>query len=232
MSKQHISLREFCEYFYERHIFGTDRIKPELDHVELAHSTLKDSLIEADQSFSEVDGDLFNNALILLRIEAFACAWLDKFGLDSALEQSRFTANYLVETKRAGVWEDGELFNKAVAESVTYGKTADTPLGRFTIGSITHLRFNTAKEIIDGYGGIDKINNEENKVVLESMGRVINRLKTKKLWEKMKTPYILTLAFSKYVGHDLNEESQARIAEFIKGFYDGSYELIDKIKLQ
>ena len=229
--KEPIKLEDFCEHFYNRHIFGTDQIKEGLDHVEIMHETYREQIIEAAPGFKKTNPRLFKSLIVLLRIETFALAWLHKFGIDSAIKQSIFTQKYLHKTGRDEVWDAGASFNDAVTRSTTAGYSPDTSRGRAVIGTLTKLRFDTAKQVLEKFksAGIDpkKLTGRES----QSLGRPINRLGSEKSWRKDITPGFLMLQVAERMHYELNDEARFWLTAMIHGFYNGASEAIENIKL-
>lgn len=96
--KQEVTLEDFCRDFYEKNI-----LNPVIEGIDAGaayFNTVRKSVVEADQNFTDINSQKFATEIIPLRFELFALAWLHQFGDKSAVVQSVFTKHYLQEKKR------------------------------------------------------------------------------------------------------------------------------------
>ena len=150
-----------------------------VDVSEAYFETVRKNIIEVDPKFSKITSQKFTEAIVPLRFELFALAWLHKFGEKLAIVQSVFTKNYLHEKKRDDIWKTSEAYNQAIAHSSTLGKTPKKAFDRVFLARVNTTRVN----LFDQYHkeGFDD----------ECVARVLNRLFSENTWRRNVTAGLL-----------------------------------------
>jgi hypothetical protein len=216
--KPKIRLDEFCRDFYDRNILHA--IIGGRDAGSVFFETMRDSVTEADSSFSSIDWESFKFEMTALRFEVFALAWLNQVGEKLAVAQSIFTKSYLEAEDRSDIWEAMEPYNRAIARSSTHGCTPETPTGRGRIAFVDSFRFGLMKSWM-----------KKNLDDPACAGRVINRMLTDDAWKQGVTRGYLMLTLCHRLGCEVNEEAQFRLTAFVIGLYNGSREAIADVKI-
>jgi len=219
--KPEFGVEDFSRDFYERFILnpaveGSDVGAMYLDKV-------RESIVEADKSFSRVAPAVLAAATTPLRFELLALAWIHKFGDKSAIQQSVFTKGYLQEIEREDIWQDSETYNQAVARSVTAGKDPSRASDRFSVGFVTNMRVELFKEYHEA--GYDD----------ECVARVLNRLMVGDLRNNVRTPVYLMFALFNKLGFEgdfsPSDEAGSRLNAVILGFYKGARQRLDGVRI-
>lgn len=177
-----------------------------------------------DDRFANINSSKFAVEMLALRFEAFSLAWVHKFGDKSAVEQTILTKQYLQEQKRDDIWEALEPYNQAVGRSIKHGKSAQNPLDRAFVAHVNQTRINLFKQF------------NENGHDPKCVARALNRLFSEKAWKSQAVQGFLMFALCDRLGFPPdfkpNNEGQFRIIAIISGFYDGSMQAMEKIKLR
>jgi len=220
--KQEVNLEDFCRDFYEKNI-----LNPVIEGIDAGSAyfdTVRKSVMEADQNFTNINSQKFATEMIPLRFELFALAWLHQFGDKSAVAQSVFTKLFLQENKRNDIWDASESYNQAIARSSTIGKTSKKPSDRVDLARVMKTR----ADLFDQYHkeGYDP----------KCVARALNRLFSDKAWEKGITAGLLMFALCDRLGFEQdfkpNKEAQFRLTTIIRGLYDGARQSLEKIKIK
>lgn len=220
--KQSVGLEDFCRDFYEKNILNP--VIAGIDAGEVYFDTVRKSIIAVDPNFSNITSQKLAEAIIPLRFELFAFAWLHKFGEKLAIAQSVFTKNYLHEKKRDDIWEASEVYNQAIARSSTLGRTPEKAFDRVFLARVNTTRMNLFEQYHkEGF---------DNKCV----ARVLNRLFSEDAWKRNVTSGLLMFALCDRLGFDKefepNKEAQFRWVAVIRGLYDGAYQALENIKIE
>jgi len=96
--KQSVNLEDFCRDFYDKNILNP--VIAGIDAGKAYFDTVIKNIVEVDPNFSKITSQKLAEAMIPLRFELFALAWLHKFGEKLAITESVFTKNYLHEKKK------------------------------------------------------------------------------------------------------------------------------------
>jgi hypothetical protein len=220
--KQEVNLEDFCRDFYEKNILNP--VIAGIDVGTICFDSELKLVIEADQSFANIDSQKFATEMIPLRFEVIALAWLHQFGDKSAVAQSTFTKNYLREKKRDDIWDAIEPYNQAIARSSTaVWKTSKNAFARVYLARVNLTR----ADLFDQYykEGYDP----------ECVTRVLNRLFTDAAWKRDITANFLMFTLCDYLGFKSNEpnkETQFRLTGIIHGLYNGSRQSLEEIKIK
>ena len=222
--KQSINLENFCRDFYEQNILNP--IIQGIDAGAVYFDTVRETIIEADQSFSKISTEKLATHVVPLRFELFALAWMHKFVGKFAIAQSIFTKQYLHEKGRDDIWNGMDHYNKFID-----GATLNwlTSLGKMNLSFWYNMRKDlAAKNVEDAkkFGLIDKDENVE---------RVNNRLCSENAWKQRIILGGLVLALCERLDlnpNELNEEAGFRLAATIRGLYDGAYQALETIKVK
>lgn len=220
--KQEVDLEDFCSGFYEKNILNP--VIAGIDAGAVYFETVRKSIIEADQSFSNITSEKLAAEMIPLRFELFALAWLHKFGDKLAIAQSVFSKKYLEEKNRSDIWKNSEDYNQAIARSSTLGKTSKNAFDRAYLARVMKTR-------ADLFDQLYKEGHDP-----ECVARVLNRLFSEDTWKRSVTAGLLMFALFDRLGFgpnfELNKEAQFRLTAVIRGLYDGARQSIDKIKIK
>ncbi len=216
--KPKVPLEEFCRKFYDNNILHP--VIAGLDVGSLFFDSLKQIVTEADASFAYVDSQSFNDEMNVIRFEVFALAWLHLLGDKSGMAQSVFTRQYLESEGRLDIWENMELYNRAVARSSTHGCSTDNAAGRLRIAFVDSFRFELAKTWLK-------------KPLKDPMcaGRVVNRTCTESAWKDRITTGYLMLTLCDRLHCDVNREAQGQLIASIIGLYKGASESIAEVRI-
>ncbi len=220
--KQEVTLEDFCRDFYEKNI-----LNPVIEGIDAGaayFNTVRKSVVEADQNFTDINSQKFATEIIPLRFELFALAWLHQFGDKSAVVQSVFTKHYLQEKKRDGIWDASESYNQAIARSTTLGKTPEKAFDRVYLARVNTTRMDLFKQFHkEGYDS-------------KCVARALNRLFSDEAWKKGITAGLLMFALCDRLGFEQNfepnKEAQFRLTAIIRGLYDGARQSLEKIKIK
>jgi hypothetical protein len=220
--KQEVTLKDFCRDFYEMNILNP--VIGGIDASATYFNTVRKSIVEADQNFTNINSEKFASEIIPLRIELFELAWLHQFGDKSAVVQSVFTKNYLHEKKREDIWDASESYNQAIARSTTLGKSPEKAKDRVYLARVNTTRADLFEHFLkEGYDS-------------KCIARALNRLFSDEVWKKGITASLLMFALCDRLGFEQNfepnKEAQFRLSAIIHGLYDGSLQSLKKIKIK
>jgi hypothetical protein len=220
--KQEVRMVDFCRGFYDENIMNPSI--PGVNANDVFFETIRKQIGEADNRFNNIDSAKFAAEMLVLRFEAFALAWVHKFGDKSAVEQTVFTKQYLHEQNRDDIWEALEPYNQAIARSIKHKRSAENPLDRAFVAHVNQTRLNLFKQF-QGNGYDPKC-----------VARALNRLFFEEAWKNQSAPGFLMFALCDRLGFPPdfkpNNEGQFRIIAIISGFYDGALQAMEKIKLR
>ena len=218
--KPEVGLEDFCRDYYDRFILNPVDVTSDFGAAYL--DAVRDSLTEADASFSRVTTDELRAATIPLGFELLALAWLDKFGDRFAVQNSVFTKSYLQAIEREDIWRDSEPYNQAVARLVTAGKDLSNAPDRFSVGVIAKMRELLFKQYVEA--GYDS----------ECVARVLNRISVGKPRKVTSIPVALTFVLTDKLGFPigLNDEAGFRLTAVILSYYKGARQSLDKVRIR
>jgi len=220
--KQEVSLVAFCRGFYDENILNPSI--PGVNPNEVFFETIRKKIIEVDDRFANINPGKFAVEMLVLRFEAFSLAWVHKFGEKSAVEQTVFTKQYLHEQNRDDIWEALEPYNQAVARSVKHKKSALNPLDRAFVAHVNQTRINLFEQF--NKNGYDS----------KCVARALNRLFSEEALKNQALSGFLIFALCDRLGlppdFKPNDEGQFRMIAIIRGFYDGAFQAIEKIKIK
>ena len=212
--KPRASAKEFCRNFYDTNIFNASI--QGIDFNESYAIVLRNSIIEADSSFSIIDLDELKYELTLLRIEIFSLAFLHHFGDKHSIAQNEFTLHYLSE-KNKHYWNDLTSYNQAIAQSSELNLNNGTKSGRTYLAVLDSNRMKMFDELIKQ--GFD----------VESIARTANRIFTDVAWKNRLTANYLMLVLCDRLKCSLNAEAKFRLVAAIIGFYNGAKDSFKKV---
>jgi hypothetical protein len=122
--KPKVSTAELCQQFYDSYIFH-----PMIANIEFNEAwwgTIFDSIVWADQSFANINQDVFIREMTAIRLELFGLAWGKRYKQDEdAISQSVFTRNYLRRNGNPEIWRIMGEYNTTIAESVTMTESGE-----------------------------------------------------------------------------------------------------------
>ncbi|MFH2107252.1 MAG: hypothetical protein ABII93_01150 [Chrysiogenia bacterium] len=212
--KPEVNFKQFCKDFYDNQI-----LNPKIGAINFGGVFpvyVKESIIEVDQDFEKVEILKLTNELMSMRFELFALAWIYEFGLESAVDQSIFTKNYLNEKELLDIWKGMEHYNKAISSSAVVDVSEREKVRIFK------LRADMSDKFI-------AIADKKSIIVDEAFGWPINRLDSDHAWKQRKTAYFLMLGLCHKLGlgygpnyYGPNKEAQIRLMAFINGFFEGA----------
>jgi hypothetical protein len=211
--KVKVNLIDFCTKYYNEN-FLAEEINNSYFEV------IRDKIVEDDKSFSSIDFEYFCTQMLILRYECFAIAWYHEFGIKPSIENSIFTKEYLESLAFENIWEGTMSYNKAVSQSTTHGCDSSTMNGRARISFLTTMKVELfEKHISQGFDS-------------NCVARVLNRYGTEPKWKRMVLTFqYLTLNLLECLNCNLNEKAKFILVSTLKGFYDGSKQTLENIKI-
>lgn len=216
--KNKVYLSRFCKEFYDINF-----LEPVVAGSNIANTyneLILDKLKEADDNSTKIDPACFKNEILSLKFEIFSLAWFHQFGDKSAINQSIYTKEYLIDKNREDLWEKAESYNKAIASSATHGSTSSTAAGRARLAFVNTMRFELFKKYSEK--GLD------NKCV----ARAVNRYGTDANWKNLSiTLGYIVIELCRHLNYEPNEEVQFQLTAIMKGFYDGANQNLENIKI-
>ena len=228
-----ISIEEFCRQFYDSFVFNATIRGVDIN--DALYKTYFDSVVEADQSFAEIDRGKFQNELTAIRMELFGLAWLHKFKKEElAIPQSLFTRRYLEENGRIKIWEIMGEYNQAIARSgiMTVRQYPDGSR-RFTqidddllVAKMNKARFDILAKWAESNLPKKELMTDKDDIAAVCVARVANRFGVDaKRFSSITVP-LLASRLADRLGCDIetNIEALFRLGAFIFGFYDGAKE--------
>jgi hypothetical protein len=214
-------LKDFCTQYYDTYILETKPTIPAVkDFSENYNKLISEKIIEADNSFKSVDFNSFSKELLKIRFELFSLAWFHEFGDKSAIQQTIFTKEYLINNHKEEIWNDIEPYNQTIAQSATHGCDSSTAPGRMRIYSVTKMRLDLSKKYFNE--GIDP----------KCVARAINKFGTQSNWQSLRIALgYLVITLCKNLNYTFNEKTSEILIAMLKGLYDGSKQNLEKIKI-
>ena len=224
--KPKVSIEDFCQDFYDRHIFHcpSNLVLPSGKGLwEVYLETTYKGLVQADQSFSTVDPMLFHHEATALRTELFGLACQHHLKKDEyALQQAIFTWSYLEQKGKINIWETMLHYNEGIAIStLDIAKSK----GEEAYGArATYLSASRGGRAMWMEAGVDA----------ECATRVANRWDSEEALRQGITFKRLASRLAVRLECDPNLNSQALIllGGFVYGLYNGAKEAIKSVKLQ
>lgn len=210
-------MAEFAKDFYDRYVFGPDPIGG--DFAERFAESTQRLIVEADRSFAAVSAPKLREELRALRLEMIGMAWTHESKPETALAISEFTKAYLSRINRFELWEAMTDYNKAVADSTTYGADPKTGAGRARIVMVNTTRANIFEQWVTQ--GRDP----------EAAARVANRVGSDASWKEGVTPPMVALQVTRRLDIEGSDAIWQRLAAVAYGFYQGAKEALDGVQL-
>lgn len=204
--------------FYDNFMFGDEKLVAIGNRANA--ETLKATITKADPRFDAVDIDILQNELLALRLEVVGLHWLHKYGLESAVEHSLYTQEYLHIKGLDRLWDEVDDYTQAAAASVV------NQAGQSKKPAIYKMRADLADKYIAQY---DVGDDDSDTGKLEAIAKAINRNDTQVAWEKDLTKYYLALTLWKKLNYGqsepkLNQNANQQLMFAIRGLYDGAGE--------
>jgi hypothetical protein len=216
--KDKVNAVEFCEEFYAKNFL--EPVVAGMNMSDSYNELVLDNLKKADNSAFSISPINFKNEILSLRFELFSLAWFHQFGHKSAIANSMFTKQYLIDNGMGDLWEKGESYNQAIAASATHGYTSSTALGRLKLLDVNKTRVDLFKKYYD-----------EN-IDAKCIARALNRYGTEANWKRLSiTLGFIVIELCRNLKYDPNEEAQFQLTAVMKGFYDGVKQNIENIKI-
>jgi hypothetical protein len=212
--KKKVNLTDFCTAYCDEFFFGKTEV------AETYNSLISEKIIEVDPDFQKVNNTNLAHQILILRLELFSLAWFHEFGHKSSIEQAVFTKAYLNNKGLISIWEAIEPYNQAIAKSALHGYTSDTMNGRVQILDVNKTRMDLFKKYHSE--GVDN----------KCIARALNKYGTQRSWDRLSISlHYLTHSFFLQINHEANEESIFIFVAILKGFYEGSKQSLEEIKL-
>jgi hypothetical protein len=121
-SKPKLNIEQFCNQFYDRHIFHF--IFDNKDFYLNYTNHLHQMIVQAEPSFANIGLQTFHEEFKALNIEIFGLAWTHKFCSnlpfckdEFLFAEISFTHSYLLKNEHQHVWDIIADYNKAIGES-------------------------------------------------------------------------------------------------------------------
>lgn len=215
-----IEIEEFSREFYDSNIFHAIIAGEDMwsSFCEVSFN----SVVEADELFTGVDRDLFQQEMTALRMEVFGLAYTHHLKRDKyLLREITFTRSYLEENEHLDIWDTMLAYNTSIARS-SLDIVSGEGMRRAQITSMNKFRMELFSKWM------------ESGVAPECAARVGNRMATDVAWDKQITLKHLTATLADRLGCDINLNSEAlfRLSAIIFGFYKGAKEAIESANLQ
>lgn len=213
-AETNLDVSAISKSFYDQFMFSEKKLVSVAN--DAYSNVLKDTITNADSSFSIIEIDKLRNELLSLRLEIVGLYWLHKYGLESAIEQSIFTQKYLHNIDLDMLWDEMDSYNQAVAASVI------NQAGSSKKNEIYLARANLFDKYTDKY----KINDDTDTPMLQAIARPINRNDSESAWKKDLTRYYMALTLWKnltnnHIETKLNKSANQKLIFFIRGLYEG-----------
>lgn len=215
--KPRMSTQEWCEYFYSNYVFAPpiSEVDPWRAFCESAHR----QILRADATFSAVDVSDLSDQLLALRLEVIGIAWLFRVKDDLSPKQSECTRLHLLKHNREHLWDMMEPYNQAVAKSTVGGSDPSTGTGRAHITFINSMR----ADLFDKW--VTKVTDPKD------AARPANRFGSNVPWKSKKTHIYLSYALTDQLQCEVNDEARTGMMAIIQGFFDGTSEELQKVKI-
>lgn len=216
--KRKVHLNEFCQDFYDKNFLETKIAG--IDMSSTYNELILKNLSEVDIISNNINQIIFNEEILCLKFEIFSLAWFHQFADKLAIANSIFTKQYLIKKGGKELWEKAMPYNQAIAASATHDCNSSTVSGRGRIVLVNTVRMDLFKkyynENIDG----------------QCVTRAINRYGTYEKWEMLSiTLAYVVMELCKNLNCNLNDEAQFQLIAVLKGFYDGSKQNLENIKI-
>lgn len=216
--KQKVYLAEFCKEFYDKNFL--ESVIGGVDVSNSYNELILKNIKEADKNADNIRPINFKNEILILRFELFSLVWFHQFGEKSAIANSIFTKRYLVDKGKEEFWDRAEPYNQAVAASATHGCRSSTASGRARLMIVNKGRMDL----------FDKYNNEN--IDAKCVARALNRYGTDERWNMLSiTLGYIVIELCKNLNCNLNDEAQFQLVAVLKGFYDGSKQNLENIRI-
>jgi len=231
-SKPKISVEDCSRQFYDSSIFqaviaGSDVWSGYLD-------TVFEAVVDADQSFSKIDPNVFWTEMTALRMELFALAWSHRFKKpQSTISQSLYTREYLKDVRKLKLWQIMGEYNRALAQS-TVMEANGQPKDEWSVAKINKLRTDMFEEWADASIGDPSRMTNEHKEQAECVARVANRVGADMRRENCIAVVRLGARLADRLRCDINLDTEAllRLGSVIFGFYMGAEEYLKSVDVQ
>ncbi|MFC2035389.1 hypothetical protein ACFLUJ_04600 [Chloroflexota bacterium] len=218
--KPRIKLEEFCQYFYDTHIFHL--VIDGKDTGSIHSDELFDHFVEADPAFSSVDRDVFKNEIIAVCMEMFGLAWENQKKRDIyLLREIVFARDYLKNNDQLDIWVIMGDYSKTIAASIF-----DIANGQRTseayISNMNQFKTKLFEKWVET--GIDQ----------DCAKRVYSRIGADVSWKRRSTVYHVCGRLAERLGcpEDINSEVLSRLSVTIYQFYTGAKEAIESVNIQ
>jgi hypothetical protein len=207
----------FARVFYDHSVFGPDPTGGDFAQT-FAESTRR-LIVEAAPSFAAVGVSKLKEELRAVRLEMIGTAWTHESKAEAALAVSTFTKAYLSALGRLDLWEAMTDYNKAVADSTTYGADPKTAAGRARIIMVNTTRANLFDDWVrHGQDG-------------EVAARVANRVGSETSWKSGVTQGMVAVQMTRRLEIEGSNPIWERLAAVAYGFYQGAKEALDAVQL-
>jgi len=221
-SKEEVKLDDFCRHFY-----GDLTLNPlggKIDGMGAFAEVVKKTITEVFPEFSKINTEKLKEELTILKFELFALAWIHKFGVESAIEQSIFTKKYLHENGRDDIWEGMAHYNGAIAHSV-----------HVQAGNNKVYIIKERVDLFEKY--VDASDNKE--APKDDLALALNRISSEKASKTGDTNGYLMLALCSKLGlgsgkdyYGPPKEASTQLQYIIRGMYEGAKETLENIKIK
>jgi len=215
--KSRMSTQEWCEYIYSNYVFAPP-IR-EVDPWRVFCESVHRQVLRAAPTFSAVDVADLSDQLLALRLEVIGIAWLFRIKDDLSPKQSECTRLHLLKHNREGLWDMMEPYNQAVAKSTVGGSDHATRTGRAHITFINSMR----ADLFDKW--VAKVSDPKD------AARSANRFGSNVPWKSQKTHIYLSYALTDQLQCEVNDEARTGMMAIIQGFFDGTSEELQKVKI-
>jgi hypothetical protein len=227
-----ISIEEFCREFYDAQIFRPIIAGTDVGSVFL--ETVFNSVVEADQSFAEIDKAVFWQEMTAIRLELFGLAWGHRFKQDKfTIPQSVFTRHYLEDNEKFGIWDIMGEYNQAIAESITMTESGGQ-MDAWQVAKANKARADMFDKWADANIGDPSDPTEQEEILANCVARVANRIGADIRRNDCILVKRLTARLAERLGcsTNLNAEALFRLGAVIFGLYQGAKETMKSVNLQ
>lgn len=215
-SKPKMSVRDWCENFYSNAIFANIRnVDPWQVFCDLAY----EQIVQADNSFSQVQSSIFASQLLALRLEVTGIAWFIHENENFSPLHNELTRKYLQLHDYGELWDIMAIYNEAVARSAAGGIDTSSRQGSAKIASINLKRIEHFKK---WSGSVSEP---------KDAARAANRIECQTGWKTGRTPVYLSFALTNQLDCDVNQEAREVVLSLINGFFDGASQELRSVKI-
>lgn len=220
--KTKCDLKEFCTQYYDTYILVAKPLNLAVkDFSETYNRQISEKITTVDDNFKSIDFNKFCKELLTIRFELFSLAWFHEFGEKSAIQQTIFTKDYLLNNHKEEIWNDIEPYNQSIAQSATHGSNSSSASGRMRIAFVNQMRLNLCKKYFS------------NEMDPKCVARAINKFGTQSNWQSLGiTLGYLVITLCKNLNYEFNEETGEILTAMLKGLYDDSKQNLEKIKIE